>query len=263
MYRIAIVFGFSESCYEMVRQLIVSCCRAAKLSNLDASYHFIAYECNYNIAQETCEPFKEECDLSKGIPIDSEIKQISDFTWASPLPDISVYHDFATKYLDDYDYALFCHDDIYLKLHPVFRDVVHVINETNIDLIAESSATCLRDLSVRFRPSFIFVRTDKFRKADLSFVNDYHILHDDMKAYSIRIDGGAGLLASYYRSDNPTESTPCTKFPTTWFKHLRFDTDYGVEFYNLRNPHSSQFGNLMGKAKRYADYHLYGQHPSQ
>jgi len=193
------------------------------------------------------------------LPIDGlKLTQISstDFEWQGILPDINIYHHFATTYLDQYDYALFCHNDIYFKKYPIFRDLIHNINEIS-NIIAEPAIACLRDVSLRFRPSFIFVRTDKFREANLSFINEYTIFRDNIKGLSIHRDGGAGLLASYYHINNRTEAMPFSVFPLTWFKHLRLDTDYGAEMYNLFNPNGPQFHQLIKKAKQYADYHLY------
>jgi len=261
MRKIAIVFGFSESCYELARQLIVSCYKAASLSQIDSSYHFIAYECNYNPAIRKSDPFLKHHNLQRDIPLDIEIHQLdsSKIMWNTWLPDIVVYHDFANHYMDEYDYTLFCHDDIYLKRHPVFEEIIHKVDDPTIGIVAKPVVATGRDLSIRFRPSFIFTRTDKFKDANLSFINEYEIMHKDIKAYPIYDDGGAGLLASYYNSNNTTKWLPFFEFPPTWYKHLRFDLDYGVEMYNLLNPNGPQFHQLLKRAKKYTDYHLYGR----
>jgi hypothetical protein len=259
MRKIAIVFGFSEHCFELARQLIVSALKTAQLSNLDASYHIFAYECNYNLASKHADPFQKTRTF-KDMPGEIHQRSSVGLKWGSVLPDIVIYDDFVNTTLDDYDYTLFCHDDIYLKRYPVFKDLVAIIDQPNTNLIAEPSVACLRDMSIRFRPAFVFVRTDKFRQAQLSFINDYKIMNEDVKYFPIEMDGGAGLLASYYHTSNPVDAIPFTQFPATWFKHLRFDSDYGVEMYNLMTPNSPQFHRLLQRAKRYADYQIYGRH---
>lgn len=261
MPKIAIVFGFSESCYELARQVIVSAHLAAKLSKIEATYHFFAYECNYNLASGCSTSFVRQLDLKEDLPIEGlNLTQLAsaNFKWIGVLPDISIYHHFTTTHLDLYDYTLFCHNDIYFKKHPTFRDLVNSINKTK-NIVAEPAVACLRNISLRFRPSFIFVRTDKFREANLSFINNYTIFHEDMNSYPIEGDGGAGLLASYY-ANNSTNAMPFSTFPSTWFKHLRLETDYGVEMYNLFNPNGPQFNSIIKRAKQYADHHVYGQH---
>lgn len=261
MIKIAIVTAFSEQCYELCRQFIVSCWQAIKQTSINAEYSFICYECNYNIKEKKAVPFRKSIALVDEIPIEAAIIQYraSEIEWSRVLSDIVVYHNFAEHHLDDFDYVFFCHDDIYIRPGLIFREVFDILNDPNYNLVAEVAVACNKDISVRFRPSFIATRSDKFRQANLSFINEHQILTPECKRYDITIDGGAELLASYYSNNNTTPGRPFTKFPSTWFRHLRINSDYGVEIHNLLSPNDRQVQKLLTKAKKYSDYYLYGQ----
>lgn len=266
MHKIAIILAFSEYCYELCRQCVATCWRAANLSKPGGEYHFFCYECNYNLVSGKPSPFKRSVDLHSDIPIDAEITQrdSSQLEWTRRLADITVYHDFSINDLDDFDYALFCHNDIYFKKHNTFDELLSRINDVAYNILAETALTCNQDdLSLRFRPSFIFVRTDKFRQANLSFINEHEIFTDDLRKYNIRHDGGAELFASYYSNQNQSRARPCAEFPTTWYKHFRINSDYGIEMHNIISPNDPQIQELLAKSKRYTDYYLYGKNYNQ
>lgn len=259
MHKIAIVLAFSEYCYELCRQCVSSCWRAATLSQPGAEYHFFCYECNFDPISGSSSPFKHSVDLRNDIPIDADITQrdSSQLEWVRPLPDITVYHDFAVNDLDNFDYALFCHNDVYFNKHNTFDELLLSINPTH-NIVAETALACNKDLSLRFRPSFIFVQTEKFRYANLSFINEHEIFANDIKKYPIKYDGGAELFASYYNNQNPSEARPCDKFQSAWHRHLRIDSDYGIEMHNIFSPNDPRIQELLVKSKRYTDYYLYG-----
>lgn len=260
MHKIAIVLGFSEYCHELCRQCIATCWRAITLSKSGSEYHFFCYECNYDLTRGKSSPFKKPIDLRSDLPIDAEITQrdASRLEWISRLPDITIYHDFAINDLDNFDYALFCHDDVYFRRNNTFDELIQVINAKH-DIVAESAVAFGKDISIRFRPSFIFVRTDKFRNANLSFINEHEIFVDDFKKYPIKYDGGAELLASYYSNRNSSEASPFSSFPHTWYRHLRINSDYGIEMHNVFSPNDPQIQELLAIAKRQTDYYLYGK----
>lgn len=259
MHKIAIVLSFSEYCYELCRQCIATCWRAATLSKSGGEYHFFCYECNYALAIGKSFPFKRHVDLRADLPIDAEITQrdSSQLEWVRHLPDITAYHDFAVNDLDNFDYALFCHNDVYFKKHNIFDTLLRIINDPEYNIVAELAVACNNDLSLRFRPSLIFVRTDKFRRSQLSFINNDEIF-TDIRKYLITHDGGAELLASYYNNRNPSKARPFAEFPTDWHKHLRLNSDYGIEMHNILSPNDPQIQELLARSKRYTDYYLYG-----
>jgi len=261
MHKIAIVFAFSEYCYELARQCIATCWRAANLSKQKGKYHFFCYECNLDVANKNSTPFKRSVDLRSDISIDAKIIQrdSSKLEWVRYMADTTVYHDFAVNDLDNFDYALFCHNDIYFKKHSTFDDLIRIINNVSCNIVAETSLNCNNsDVSLRFSPSFIFVQTDKFRQANLSFINEHKIFVDDLRGYSIKRDGGAELFASYYSNQNPSRARPYTQFPDTWHRHFRINSDYGIEMHNIFSPNDPQIQKLLATSKRYTDYYLYG-----
>ncbi len=265
MHKIAIVLGFSEYCYELCRQCVTTCWRAATLSKPGGEYHFFCYECNLDAVSGNATPFKYSVDLKNDLPIDAQIIQrdASKLKWVRHLADMTIYHDFAVNDLDNFDYALFCHNDVYFRKHNTFDDSIAAINGPGYNIVAETSLACNIDVSLRFRPSFIFVRTDKFRYAKLSFINEHEIFTNEVRKYPIKFDGGGELFASYYSRENPSEARPYDKFPQEWYHHLRLNSDYGVEMHNIFSPNDPQIQELLAKSKRYTDYYLYGQNNSQ
>lgn len=261
MHKIAIVLAFSEYCYELCRQCVATCWRAARLSKPGGEYHFFCYECNYNPFSETrISPFNHPVDLRSDMPIDAKITQrdSSQMEWGSFLPDISVYHDFATNDLEKFDYVLFCHDDVYFNKHNTFDEIITLISDPRNDILAEVATACRSDISLRFRPSFIFVRTDKFRRCNLSFVNEQEIFDDNLKGFTIKKDGGAELFASYYSNKNTSKGIPYVHFSDTWYTHLRLSSDYGIEMSHIFSPNDPEIQELLLKSKQYTDYYLYG-----
>ena len=263
MHKVAIVTAFSEYCYELCRQCIATCWRAATLSKPGGEYHFFCYECNLDLAIGKSVPFEHAVDIRSDMPIDAKITQrdSSKLEWTRSLADMVVYHDFAVNDLDNFDYVLFCHNDIYFKKHNTFDELLLIDAKHNI--VAETALACNKDVSLRFRPSFIFVRTDKFRSANLSFINEHEIFTDNLKKMNIKHDGGAELFASYYNNQNTSPARPFDRFPSSWHKHLRIDTDYGIEMHNKISPNDPRIQELLAKSKRGTDYYLYGSDNNQ
>ena len=260
MLKVAIVTAYSEYCYELCRQFVVSCWEAIKQSETEAEYHFFCYECNYRPAEKKAVPFRKKIQLSDETPIPQIITQrdASKIEWTRSLCDMVVYDEFAKHDLDNFDIVLFCHNDVYIRSGVIFDDIINILNDAGYNLIAEVAAFCYEDISLRFRPSFIAVRSDLFRQANLSFINNHQILAPESRRRKIETDGGAELMASYYSLNNTIPGVPFTNFPNNWFKHLRIESDYGVEMHNIFSPNDPQIQKLLAKAKRYSDYHLYG-----
>ena len=254
--KIAIVLGFSESCQALAIQCILSCCKALALCQNKYEIYFYPYKCNWVRNQQRANPFSSYVDFANMLPgLDMEfcIQDASQIKWDSPLPDISIYHHFTNVFLDDFDYVLYCHNDIFFRPLPFMDRATNVLCDERYNIIADTSLSCNQDLSARFQPSFILVKRDKFREANLSFCNEHKILSDEMKAYPIQIDGGGGLLASYYSKNNTIDAMPFTRVKQ-WFRHLRVDSDYGVEMYNILYPDTHHFREIIEKAQRYIDF---------
>ena len=127
------------------------------------------------------------------------------------------------------------------------------------NIIAEVSTACNHDISIRFRPEFIFVNTRKFKESNLSFCNQLNILNNnDFNTYPANIDGGAGLLASYYSKDNKVHAMPYTKCQNNWRKHFRLTSDYGIEFHNILYPNTVEFIEMRQKSLEYVNKMVYG-----
>ena len=262
MRRIAIVTSFSEAGLPLLKQCIISCHQCMKLFTGEAEFTVYAYECNWTATKDFV-PFSKTVSVSDEIAIDIPIVQKDASAIVNPhtiLPDIRIYHDFATHHLDDFDYALFCHDDIvFNETIDLFSAMIKEVDDPLYNIIAEAHLQCQYYLSVRFYPHFIFVRTDKFRDANLSFCNDLRLIsEDDFRLYPLIEDGGAGLLNSYYSRNNPMKD--CEPFTPLrmWFRHLRLGNDSGIETYNIRHPDSPVFLSLVNKAEEYCDLRMYG-----
>lgn len=262
MPSVAIVTGFSEQGYQLLRQCLASCDIAISMCKTKADFTAYCYRCNQQKGGIYV-PFSEELPRSEDLPL-KHVKIVIKESHTLPdlgyqwLPDIRVYHDFTTKYLDQFDYALFIHDDIYFRPIPLFDEIISIISEPGINIIAEHVMTCRRDISIRFHPCFIFVKTTKFRQSNLSFINDYHLLNpDSFRTYNPQIDGGAGLLASYYHTANQVDADPLSKMPKIWFAHLRMNNSHGIETYNNMNPNSIEFDGIIKQAEEYADSYFF------
>ena len=251
---LAIVFGFSEPCIPLAKQLILSSYKSLITSKVNVDVTYFPYTCNYSIINKSGTSFNTDAFDDLG-HLNISV-QNCDFTWNSLLPDISIYDHFTNIYMDQYDYVLYCHDDIHFRNSSHFDTVIRTLDDNRYNIVADLSLTCNHDISVRFLPGLIFVKTNKFRAAHLSFCNDLHIFSKSMKNYPIERDGGAGLLASYYSQDNKIEAMPCYPYKY-WFQHMRIDSDYGIEMHNLLFPGTSEFNEVIQWANKYIDRQLY------
>mgnify|MGYP001570445575 FL=1 len=257
--KIAIIFGFSEPCFQLCRQTITSCWLAAQKSKIQASYSFICYECNYSYTYKNSSKFKKTIDLKASLPIDADIVQIdsSSFKWESPLPDIAIFHHFSQNYIANYDYLLFCHNDVFFREIELFDLLIEAVTDHNFDIVARPATSCITEASLRFHPSFIFISSSKFLSQKLSFINDIMIFSNEIDSYPMNLDGGAGLFASYFRKDNTSRKKPFGRIPINWFTHLRLDTDHGIDTYNILCPNTLEFNDLIKKARQFADLNVY------
>lgn len=217
MSKIAVVFGLSEQGEYLAKRLIFSFYEhIARQCSHDI--HIFPYECNFIISdmkkfskgmnnQEhkaegySFEPFVKQVNWSDLPPkmnvttVDCSDELFTPFF----LPDVAVYHDFATKYSQEFDFVLYCHNDLIFSPTQVTLDDWTSILEwdSEYSFISELRSTANYDISLRFHMCFVFVNVQKFNESSLSFVNDY-VLMDGQEFY-IYGNGGTGLVASLYK----------------------------------------------------------------
>jgi len=224
MLKVAVVFGFSDQGEYLAKRIIMSFCENV-LGSSKGQYqmHIHPYRCNFEIMKfkkfnkglrflespPTCDTYQFSSaqkstnwsDLDKWeIEItEHDCSLISNFV-PSCFPDIAVYHDFATKHSNNFDYVAYCHNDIeFIRSKTgnldAWTEIVGFDSEYSI--IAELRATSNYNISIRFHTCFVFVNSDKFRESQLSFINDLKLI--DPSQYHVYSNGGNGLLASFYR----------------------------------------------------------------
>jgi len=220
MSRIALTFGFSEQGVNLAKRVIISFYKHV-LSNSSKQHtvDIYPYKCNFKITdlKEFTKNMKHQ-ELPDN-PQTYEYTSFSSPTWDFPkwpgniceqdcsiesfqkvyLPDVAVYHDFATKYASNYDYVLYCHDDVTFTDSPtgtLDRWIEIVADDSPYSIIAELRTTANFDLSIRFHLCFVFTNTLKFTESSLSFVNDLTLM--DGNKFHIYSNGGSGLLTSLY-----------------------------------------------------------------
>ena len=216
--KIAIVFGFSEQGEYLAKRLILSFYEhVLKRSSSSCEIHVFPYKCNFainNMKEFSPGMNRQECEaggfdylpFSKGIdwsevpnsfqvhPIDCSDSSFVRFF----LPDVAVYHDFAVNFSRDYDFVLYCHDDVIFKAAKTsLDDWTSVLDwDTEYSIIAELRATANYEISLRFHMCFVFVNVSKFFESSLSFMNDLVLM--DGNKFKVYGNGGTGLLASVY-----------------------------------------------------------------
>ena len=232
MIKMAIVFGYSDQGINLAKQLLLTFFQHARFNTEEYEIDPYAYACNFRITDEKA--FKERMlhpeqqDLtcirfdSCSRKIEDDFKEFlfwpgnihilnasgSDFRSAL-LPDVAIYHDFATKYAQDYEYVLYCHNDLVFqpsKLRIPDRWINIVADNTKYSIITEMRAICNKELSLRFHCCFIFVNQKKFHESRLSFINDHQLI--DPHEFHVYANGGSALLASFYAKSNETTWQP-------------------------------------------------------
>lgn len=172
------------------------------------------------------------------------------------LPDIAVYQDFCDRHSKPYDYLMFCHDDIaFYEPTDMIDKMLLLLNGTKFDIVANCSTNFNNDLSIRFHPAMIFVKRTTFEINELSFINNLSILNHS--GFRIFTDGGAGLMASYYKKGNVARQ-PYSNLPTSWFTHIRAMGDTGVEFCYQYFDEIMEFRRVMDYVQSYNDRLLFG-----
>jgi hypothetical protein len=275
--KIAIVTGFSENLLPLAKQCFLSACRSARKGQIDFDITACYYEYNWlgsskinlkwgESADFTL--FNQPIDLSTELPLKDVhfIRyQASDIqhTKQCLLPDIKIYHDFATKHLDQYDYAMFCHNDVIFNENlPIFDEMISVLSKGSNAFVGEPHLDCRDEISLRIYPHFIFVYTAAFRNYGLSFINDYRIFDPRLRSWDMSRDGGSHLLAScyQYQPNRPEQKpAPWAAVSKMWFTHLRLINDAGVESSNVFVPNLDELKRLLEEAERYVDLRLYGK----
>lgn len=263
MQKIAVVTSFSEKCYPLLKQNIVSCYQSMNKSMDRFSFSVFCYQCNWVLNSDIIEDFKYPVNVGYDLPLkDIQIETLNASglnTQQNCLPDIVVYDDFVKNHIDKFDYVLFCHDDVFFFPTNMFSECVEIVSNSQCNLIAETRMETVEYISMRFYPHFIFVNTRRFKESNLSFINQYNIASPELvKVRDIKRDGGAGLLASFYSITNKTDYKPFVDIPKHWYQHLRFEVDSGIETYSLGSPLNEKYHGIMMKANRYVDKFLFG-----
>ncbi len=214
--RVAVVFGFSDQGEFLAKRLMISFIEVVS-KNSGCSVDFYPYECNFTMTNSeqfekaitfadnefknsySYEPFiknvKWDClpEWKGDVITKNCIDQFSQHY----LPDISIYHDFSQKYARQYDYVLYCHNDIIFTGGSLNEFIRILSPKTEYSIIVELRATANFDISLRFHMCFVFVNQDKFEQASLSFVNNYSLAN--YEDYQVYRNGGSNLLSSFYR----------------------------------------------------------------
>jgi hypothetical protein len=149
-------------------------------------------------------PFSQKIQLSSELLLPQNVKLTqldgadlrSSLTW---LPDMLVYQDFCDKYMDEFDFVLFCHDDIFFnEQYDLFTYLVKqfATQLPPVNLVGETHLECFDYVSARIYPHFVFAKVDRFRELELSWVNEFPLFADGIVARPPYHDGGASLLAS-------------------------------------------------------------------
>jgi len=275
--KLALVTGFSEECTPLVKQCILSAYLCLLRGKIDYELTVYAYEYNWlgfsALEQHHEDTNRDYCDhapFSRTINLAQELSSLSNVRFVQPkassiehtrkcfLPDIKIYHDFATKYMDEFEYAMFCHNDVVFNdLIPIFDTMIGIFETSGPAFIGEPHVDCRETISLRIYPQFIFVNSNRFKNYNLSFVNDYEIFAPEIRSWSMAKDGGAQLLASCYQMHSETLK-PWAMVYRCWYRHVRLDSDTGIESYRTHAPHTDMYRKLLEEADRYVDSHLYG-----
>lgn len=250
--RIAIVSAFSEACQPLMQRLLFSCYRAmSKCESHDFAIY--CYQCNYDCGLQKSTAFESTPELSVLPSIPITLIESAEIKWSSKLPDIAIYDHFSQNHMLDFDYSLFCHDDIVLKNQNVFEEMINTLQTADwenrsYDLIAGLSANAIKTLSVRFHPCFLFVPTTTFVKRNLSFIHPDPIGNtESFFWYNNIIDGGAQFLASYYNKQNSNDTVPFIQVDR-WFQHIKAGS-FGMEFSRLMRTDIASFYSKMKEAE--------------
>lgn len=177
-------------------------------------------------------------------PVSVQLIESAEIEWTSILPDIAIYDHFSKTYMSEFDYTLFCHNDVVINNQNIFEEMIITLNNSDweqrpYDLIASVSTNAIEFLSIRFHPCFLFIPTTTFVNRKLSFSYPEHLGNvENFFWYDNKIDGGAQLLASYYHKDNSNNIVPFTQIHGRWFKHIKADKN-GMEFTRLRGGSDS------------------------
>lgn len=255
MKKIAVVLGYSANCAVLAAQCILSCNRSVKIyPEVECSYY--AYQLNWKVRTKEKKPYAKYTKIASYLPLKNIIDLNYDEDMPVPLPDICVYNHFCKKFMSEYDYVLFCHDDMYFHNGEMIKECIGILDKPEHDIIAEPHVECSELISVRFYPNFIFVNCRKFIECHLSFINELEILDSSMRRRDILNDGGAGFMASYFKNKK-SYYYPYTKISPNWYTHLRLGNDNGVETFNLISPDSVQFNKLKLHCQKFIDSEIY------
>ncbi len=277
----AIVFGTSEQGISLSKQMLISCYK--NVYNGKNQIDAYSYICNYRVTDvKSLSAFfnkkqKEPSGFTYDAPSTEHLTLFDDMQSFWPgniyvknttnnfdhfyLPDVAVYHDFASKYAPDYDLVLYCHNDIIFTCSGVLDKWINILSyESKYSIITELRAVANKDISVRFHCCFILTNTKKFEESGLSFINNLKLIDED-KYYSYA-NGGGGLLASFYDKKNNTKWQPYLldthgtyrdidiKSEDKWFNHLA-----AIEW--NRKMSLSEGGNPARSAEAYKQAELF------
>jgi hypothetical protein len=281
MQKIGIVLASSERCWSLVEHFLLTFNSNVlpHITTKDIQITSHIYKCNFNIidinqfgASRTTRnvpvnsfsysSFKSNPSLHNfNLKFDTFIEDCStnDFKYKSfYLPDIAVYQDFYDKHFRDYDYLMFCHNDVaFYNPTDMIDKMLFLLNGTQYNIVCNCSANFNNDLSLRFHPAMIFIKSSTMQICNLSFINDLDLFNTEFRIFP---DGGAGLLASYYHQNNKgilRVNKPYSDLPSSWFTHLRALGDTGVEFCYHYFKENIEFQRVMNYVKQYNDQILF------
>jgi len=280
MQKIGIVLASSERCWSLVEHFLLTFNNNVlpyiTTKNIQISVHI--YKCNFNIIDKnqfnawrttkkvpqdsfSYSSFDNEQHTNNlNLKFDTFIEDCftNSFKYKSfYLPDIAVYQDFYEKHLNDYDYLMFCHNDVaFYNQTDMIDKMLFLLNETLYNIVCNCSANFNNDLSLRFHPAMIFVKSSTMQICNLSFINDLNLFNSGFRIFP---DGGAGLLASYYHENSKVllQNRPYGNLPASWFTHLRALGDTGIEFCYHLFKENIEFKRVMNYVKQYNDQLLY------
>jgi len=183
LVNLAIVFGFSEKCYALCKQLIASWCKSV-IPNNKFSIDFYPYKCNYKIVNKdlyiafqdiSIKPKQDwfvydtfECNIEQDLGFcQHNIFPQSCVTEDFPhfyLPDLSVYQHFTDKFANKYEYVIYLHSDVIFKENnTILHDIDAILSSsTPYSIIAIPSINADFHISFRFVPYFNVINTSKF-----------------------------------------------------------------------------------------------------
>lgn len=277
MRKIGICFAYSERVVPLAEQFLLSLSKNIinKASN-ECKFEIHAYKCNFFVNRADWnrgtnhndfkyDPFSFNHDFSR-LNINNCKIIMHDFYEGQKgfinyfLPDIAVYQSFADQYIingNDYEFLMFCHDDLlFEKPVDMINSMIRILDIGQYNVISKISCNCNEDISIRFHPAMIFLKSLTYLNCNLSFINDLDVFNRN--EFRVNSDGGSKFLASYYHNNNSfVGNRPFISIPDEWYTHIRGWGDGGVEFSYFNKDTKNIFNDILENAKKNVDLMLY------